>query len=821
MSKSPRSGRPKTPVGHPSTPPPVPTLTVAYQDALAKHRLGQLAHAQQLYNQVLAVDPQHFGAAHMLGVLLYQLGQHQQAHGYLNRALQIDPKSPAAHTNMGLVLGAVGRHDDALRCHDQALKLHPDFVEAWINRGGALKELRRWSDALHSYDQALQRRPAAPQIELNRSIVLFEIGNTTEALAILDQLIEIHPGFLQARYQRGSAFIDLERFSEAQNDLDHVVQSAPDFADAWVQKAHLCKRLNKLDDSLVCIDHALSIAPAKAKAHFIKGQLLKTLGEWLEAIQCFSNALLVEPENAVYLFHRGVLYAMMGEKAKSLDDLDHALQVDPSFIQAYIGRSSLLSYARMFPDALADLLRARELSSGGKSHQISSFILKVKSHLCDWSDWGILQQELITEVYSSAISYGSFALLSLTDDPSLHLHAAKSQGNVLSSLSDRLGTIKPKDGVEKIRVGYYSADYSQHATMILMAELFELHDRQGFEWYAFSFGEPDQTDPMYRRAHVAFDRFIDVRGLSPLEIAKLSRELQIDIAVDLKGDTEDSRSSIFAYRAAPIQVNYLGYPGTMGTTYHDYIIADAWVVPDSLKEHYTEKVVRLPNSYQVNDRKRQISDRPFSRKDCGLPEQGVVYACFNAVHKITPEVFASWMRILLAVPESVLWLFEGNQWAPSNLRSQAELHGIDPQRLIFAPTMFHPDHLARLQLVDLFLDTLPYNAHTTASDALWAGVPVLTRMGQSFAARVAASLLSAVGLPELITQTPEEYGTLAIDLGQHPARLHSLKQRLQILRSSAPLFDTPQFARHLESAFRLMVQRQQTGLPPDHFDIES
>ena len=352
-----------------------------------------------------------------------------------------------------------------------------------------------------------------------------------------------------------------------------------------------------------------------------------------------------------------------------------------------------------------------------------------------------------------------------------------------------------------------------------MAELFEAHDGGKFEFYGFSFG-PDRQDEMRRRVSAAFHKFIDVRDRSDLEVARLSRELGIDIAVDLKGYTQDSRPGIFAERCAPVQVNWLGYPGTMAADWIDYIVADRTVIPEESKSCFTEKVVYLPHSYQVNDSKRRISDRVFTRRELGLPEQGFVFCCFNNNYKILPATFEGWMRILRAVEGSVLWLLEDNPTAARNLRKEAAARGVDSARLVFARRLALDEHLARHRLADLFLDTLPYNAHTTASDALWAGLPLVTLRGRSFAGRMGASLLTAAGLPELIAESEADYAALALHLARTPDRLAHLAALLCDSRATSALFDAAASARHLEAAFDLMWRRHCTGQPPTGFALE-
>jgi predicted O-linked N-acetylglucosamine transferase (SPINDLY family) len=419
----------------------------------------------------------------------------------------------------------------------------------------------------------------------------------------------------------------------------------------------------------------------------------------------------------------------------------------------------------------------------------------------------------------------------LIDSPSIQRRVAeiwiydKHPGNprlgpFAPSLEDASGVsgAKPETPEKKIRIGYFSADFYNHATSYLMAELFERHNQVKFELIGFSFG-PQTSDTMSKRIAGAFTKFIDVRSKTDLEIAQLSRTLKIDIAVDLKGFTQGQRAGIFAYRAAPVQVNYLGYPGTMGADYIDYLIADARVIPEDQQIHYSEKIVYLPDSYQVNDRKRFISDQVVARQEVGLPTEGFVYCCFNNSYKITPTVLDRWCRILMAVDGSVLWLLEDNKKAAENLRIEAANRGLNIDRLVFAPRMDLADHLARHRLADLFLDTLPCNAHTTASDALWAGLPILTLPGETFAGRVAASLLTAIGLRELIANSAQDYEAIAVRLGQDPTALGALKSKLSANRLSAPLFDTERYTRNLERAFGEMHQRYLSNQDPAHLII--
>ncbi|HEY4338506.1 MAG TPA: hypothetical protein VGM97_01000, partial [Steroidobacteraceae bacterium] len=464
---------------------------------------------------------------------------------------------------------------------------------------------------------------------------------------------------------------------------------------------------------------------------------------------------------------------------------------------------------------LSDYTSARRIDPG--SDWLLGVWMHTKMHLCDWSDFDSELAELNTRILQANSASPPFPVLALIDRPSLQLQSAKIWVRARHPPSLLLTPIEKYARHKKIRIGYFSCDFRSHPVSLLAANLFERHDRSRFEVTAFSFG-PDTKDQMRKRLERGFDRFIDVRGMPDREIVRLARGMELDIAVDLAGFTKGSRPNLFALRVAPLQVSYLGYLGTMGAGYMDYLIADEIIMPGELRRHYAEKIVYLP-SYQANDSGQLVSDRKNCREELGLPRNGFVFCCVNATYKILPATFDSWMRILRQVKDSVLFLISENATVQRNLRREAWRRGVSEDRLVFGRRLPHPEYLARFCRVDLFLDTLPYNAGTTASDALRAGLPVLTRMGESFAARIAASLLHAIGLPELATTSEEQYETTAVTLAREPTQLAALKDRLCRNRSSMPLFDTAQFTTHLERAYAQMYERYCADLDPDDIRI--
>ena len=538
-------------------------------------------------------------------------------------------------------------------------------------------------------------------------------------------------------------------------------------------------------------------------------------GDLNAAIDNYQKCLKLGNSSYELFFNIARIYDDLKRYDEAIAHYDKALSLKPDYAEAWSNKGVTLNDLKRYDEAIAHYDKA--LSLKPYIDWVPGDLLHTKMKICSWSGLA----ESLEDISKKVVAYkkvNPFTLLSLSDDALLLKKSSVIYVQNKCPFNPILGPILKRPQSQKIRIGYFSADFRNHAVSFLTAELYELHDKNKFEIIAFSFGVDDKG-PMRLRLSQAFNQFIDVSDMSDLEIAQLSRSFNIDIAVDLTGITASSRTGIFSYRAAPIQVNYLGYPGTLGADYMDYIIADKTLIPLQSQQSYSEKVVYLPNSYQVNDRKRIISERQFTRQELGLPEDGFVFCCFNNNFKILPATFASWMRILKAVEGSVLWLFRDNSSAAENLKKEAENHGISSARLIFAERQPLSEHLARHRQADLFLDTFPYNAHTTASDALWAGLPVLTMMGQSFASRVAASLLNAIGLPELITNTQEEYEALAIELAMNPQKLADIKLKLAHTRLTTPLFDTPLFTKNLESAYTKMYERYQNDLGPDHISI--
>ena len=551
--------------------------------------------------------------------------------------------------------------------------------------------------------------------------------------------------------------------------------------------------------------------PDEPLIHNVVGAANKSLRHYDAAIASLTEAIRLKPDYAEAYSNLGAAFHDIGRYEEAVTHYRKAARYDPYFFEAYNNLGNVLMDSNRPKEAVSSYQKALELRPDS-AETLSNMLFQL-AQICDWNTIESLASR-IPALGVSGDKVHPFALLHSEDNPARHRLRSELYVRQKFQRHEASGIIRPEVKPSRLRIGYFSADFHNHATMYLMAKLFECHDRSRYVIHAYSYGM-GSDDGMRNRLLEAVDEFHDVRSLSDSDIAGLARSHDIDIAVDLKGHTQHARMGIFSYRAAPVQVSYLGYPGTTGAPFIDYLVADPLVLPPESKDHYCEEIIFLPHSYQVNDDTRQISGTVPSRKDEGLPEQGLVFCCFNNNFKIGPREFDIWMRLLLQVEDSVLWLLRSNTEAEDNLREQAQIRGIDPDRIVFADRREHSEHLARHQLADLFLDTFNYNAHTTASDALWAGLPVITLAGQGFAARVATSLLGAIDLRELITRSASEYEQLALALALDPARLTSLKSKLARNRLTTPLFDTGLFARHIENAYEQAYQKYFDNTAPD------
>lgn len=681
------------------------SITDLFAEGYSLHQQGKLAEAYANYQSVIAIDPSHFDAIHMSGVVALQTGNYPAAFDLLKRSIQLQPASDAAHINLALVLQACSRTDLALQCLQRAIELNPDNATAWNNLGNLLQEKGQLIDAIKCFNKAIERTPQ----------------------------------YTDAYNNRGNAYLTLQRHEDARESFNA----------------------------------ALAINPGLASAHYGLGLSLLEEKQFDRAIACLQKTVIINPRHADAHFHIGLIHHERREFELAIKTYDLASSINPDI-------DFLLGYR-----------------------------IYAKSALCDWSNRKEEIESLIDGIQSGKKVAPPFFYLALIDEPDVHLIAARTIINGLPVHESQVKKFDPNNTMalaridKRIRIGYLSSDFCLHAVGMLGVELFELHDREKFDVYGFCWSKEDGSS-LRERIKMAFDHYVPIGHLSDKQAAEVIDSFDIDILVDLQGMTSGARPMLLLQRpAGAIQVSYLGMPGTTGFPTMDYIVGDEQVFPQELEPYMSEKPLRVRRCFQVSDRKREVA-LPVTRASCGLPEDKFIFAAFNNNYKITPEMFSCWMRILTKVPDSVLWLTTDYKQVEHNLTQQATAQGVDPARLIFCRRTLPAQYLARLAIPDLFLDTFPYNAGTTANDILWMGTPILTYSGQSYASRMCGSLLKATGLPDLICQSLEEYEKKAINLGLKSDIIKQYKQHLS--SSSLDLFDIPHLVKDLEEAFLNICQ---------------
>jgi predicted O-linked N-acetylglucosamine transferase (SPINDLY family) len=769
-----------------------------YYRGTAYNRLEQYAKAVKDLEKALNLDSNNTPANLQLAIALVKLSEYKKAIKNFEILINIEPENPEFHFQYGLSLFADKNYLGAVVCLENAIKFKKEFPEAYLVLGDAQHALNKRQEAINSYKNSIHLNNKNEIAHYNLAIVLMESKIYHESLLELDEVLQLNPNF-------------------------HLAYNA-------LSNVYLF--VGQLDFALEKVSKAIELNPNDADYYMNRGNVLSGLRKFNECLNEYRKSLEIKPNNAQAYSNIGyVLLNFLGNAQAALPVLDAAITLKPNLSAALINRAECLVRLHQYESALVDFLKALELD--GDSDYILGKCLHYKMKICDWSnlDEGFLICE--TMLNDKKLAAVPFETLNFFDKPDIHLFAAELYNNQKARPNNSLGKIDKRSFKSTIKVAYVSADLYNHPASIWLAEQLENHDRSKVELYAFC--SKSINDPMRDRLEAAFDHWIDVTNLSDLQVAKLSRVLEIDIAIDANGHTGDGRPGIFAARAAPIQVNYLGYPGSMGAEYIDYMFGLAPNPDEDLEElarsrqFISEKIAYLPSGFTY-DRQRQLSDEPLTRAQFGLPETGFVFTCQNGCQKLLPEVFDIWMQILRAVPGSVLWLLRPNETAVKNLIKEANARGVEAERLIFTAREVVPidqerarvgKYLASYKLADLFLDTWPYNAGTTAIDALWAGLPVLTKMGKAYVARMATDALRTIEVPELITRTPQDYKELAIQLAHNPERLKQLKDKVQRNRVTKALFDPVGNTRHIENAYLEMYRRYQEGLAPEDFFVHS
>jgi len=726
---------------------------------------GEVIEAEKLYQSVLKDFPENRQARQ--GLTLLQ-----------KRYQENSSQPPPREVLTDLVdLYNQGQFGNTVDYAETLAQIYPDAFEIWNILGAANKGLGKLSEAIQAYQTALSLKPDYAEAHNNLGVALQSLNDPDQAIVA----------------------------------FKNAISSKPDYAEAYNNLGITLQSLFKLTDSVEAYHKAIALKPDLYDAYYNLGIALNSQGEKDEAINAYMNALSLKPNYAEAYNNLACVLIERGRFDEAIGALEKAISVKPDYAEGYYNIGNALQRQGKITEAIDAYKQALNQEKGFASAEVQ--MLHQQQYICDFTAW-----DHFPKIYSwlgtETNPASPWISLGWTDDSKKQL--AISKAYVKEKFKQELlpKPARPKLRPERLKIGYFSADFHNHATMHLMNQIFSGHDKTQFIIFAYSYGPISQDGTHQKLAHDV-DAFYDVRQMTDMGIVELARQDNLDIAVDLKGFTLDERLAPFAYGLAPVQISYLGYPGSLGADFIDYIIADSVVIPEDQRPYYSEKVIYLPHSYQPNDDKRKIAETDTSRADFGLPENAFVLCCFNNNYKISPREFDIWMRLLNCIEGSVLWLLKTNQWVEQNLSKEAEQRGINASRLVFADKLPHSEHLARHKHADLFIDTFNINAHTTASDALWAGLPVVTKQGSQFAARVSASLLRAVGLPELIVNTEAEYEALILELARDASELNAIKAKLAKNRLREPLFDTKQYTRHFESGLRQAYDRYFDGEEPE------
>ena len=758
-------------------------VSLLYVGAISRYKLGQMQESLAHFEKLLSIAPNHIAAINERGAVLAGMKRYEEALASFQHALRLQPRYAEAWLNEGNVYGKLRRHDLALAAYENAIALKSDLADAWLGRGNILRELKRYDDALAAYKKALTFNPKLAGAWLGCGNVCIEQRRYDQAFAAYDEALVLEPNLAEAWLGRGNIHRELRQYDEAFAAYEKALALNLNLENAWLGVGNIFTEQKRFEEAFAAYDKALVLEPDLAEAWVGRGNLLSSLMRYDEAVIAYDKALALKPDLAEAWLGRGVILLELKRYSEAFSACDKALSLKP------------------------DLQR------------VESARLHAKMQLCDWSNFDDDCRHLASSI-EKGIASQPFALLAISSSPELQLKNARLFNAKMYPVSNKAMWRGDLFDHNRIRVAYLSSDFGQHAASALLAGVIESHDQKRFQTIGISYETHVASEILTRIKH-SFEEFIDVSVQSDLEVAKLLRSLEVDIAVDLMGYTRRCRPSIFAYRPSAIQINYLGYPATMGAEYIDYIIADRFVVTDHLRQFYSEKIIYLPDTFQANDSKRKIAGAPASRTEMGLPERAFVFCSFNNSYKITPAWFDVWMRLLRQIDGSVLWLVGDNGELEHRLRQEAENRGVNSSRLIFASRAPYPTYLAQYRLADLFLDTFPFNAGTTASDALWAGLPLLTCAGDAFSSRMAGSLLTTLGLLELIAESVSDYEARAIDLATKPNLLASIKQKLAANITRSPLFKAEIFTHNIEAAYTAAHERVRKRLPPSDIDASN
>jgi predicted O-linked N-acetylglucosamine transferase (SPINDLY family) len=686
-------------------------------------------------------------------------------------------------------------------------------IEKNFNNGVLQLSNRLYKKAIASFSECISLGQKVPEVYSNRGIAYYEAGLYVESIEDYRKAIQLNSNYVEAYCNLGVTLNQLKRFKDASIELKKAISLRPTFPTAYINLGISFQNLSLFDEALRQYDFALQLNPNNEIAHMQRGITFLSLKKYIEAFDSFDKAISLKPDYIEAYLNAGIAFMVVKNLKEALAIFNQAIQIDPKIARLHKLKSNMLYELQEYEASMESLTEALKIDVN-IDWGLGDLLLR-KNMRCNRQDYDESLNQLEDKIKKNLLVTEGFVGLSLFDKPDL----LKKIATLGSSLQPQRGPLQKNAYHKKIRLGFYSSDFHNHPIAQLTSEFFETINRSRFEVTGFYFGSANDQDPYKARLIKAFDRFIDAREVNNQDVVGISRELEIDIAIDLNGLTSELRTEIFALRAAPIQVQWLGFLGTMGAEFIDYIFADKILIPEEERAHYSEKIVYLPH-YQPNDSNREISTKEFIRSDFGLSDDQFVFCCFNSAYKITPHIFNSWMNILKGSPKSVLWIAEEDEIAKLNIKNEALARGVEPSRIVFANKIPLPEYLARFRIADIFLDTYPYSAGTVASDALRMGLPLIVLQGRTFASRMSSSLLHSINMPELVTKSSAQYEALAIDLYNDHGKYNRVKRKMQSELLKSPLFDIERTTKSIEMTFEIIYDRSQSNKPIEHIFLD-
>jgi len=762
-------------------------INLLFQQAVQCMQSNQLAESEKLLKKIIKNKVEHVDVFLMYGIVLGMQKKYRDALESFLRANKLDTNRADIYINLATTYDELKIYLEAIKAFKKAIQIDQTNSTTWLGIGKSYFSNNQIELAFESLKKSIELNSQDFRTWFNLGIVQDYQQDYDGAIDSYNKALELQPNIPEVLVNRGNAYFKKPNDSLATKlaleNYNLAIQLKPDCLEAYAGKAQVLRSLNQLQEAFEACTKGLEFNPQHIDLLMNLGFVFNSYYQFNDAVTVYEKILKINPKNFFVMLKKAIALSSMGKNEESLEELRNLYRLNPDF-EELIGR---LVHTQMI--------------------------------LCDWTNLTDRIHALKQEILKNSISFNPFVTLSTLDIEHQYI-AAKTFSLKNTIYPPREIPIKDLQH-RKIRIGYISADFRYHAVGLLTAELFESHDRDSFEVFGFSLRNPSPEDNLRPRLNKAFDEMIDLEGLTLAETFQKYLSYNLDIAIDLGGHAGESDLTKMQIRLAPIQISYIGYPGTSGASFIDYTIGDQVMVPIESQRFYSEKIIYMPHCFQVTDSKRDVPQDLFTKEELNLPIDQFIFCSFNNNYKINPMMFDVWMRILTKVPNSVLWLLASNQTTQHNLIKEAKIRGVEPKRLIFAQRIPYEKYLSRFRVADLFLDTLPFNAGATASDCLWAGLPVLTCLGDAYAGRMAGSLLSSIGLKELITNTLEEYENLAVELANNPHRIQELKDKHEKNRLTTPLFDTKTFTRDLEKAYKQIISNYHNQVPIDHIYVEN